>query len=134
MIPDILLKEITYQSVRSSGAGGQHVNKVSSKVVLSFDVVRSNGLNEQEKERLLINLKTRLTQQGVLQLSCDDSRSQHRNKTIVTNRFLALLRLNLIPSKTRRRTKPTKASVQRRIKNKKLLSQKKRDRRRPIGD
>jgi ribosome-associated protein len=79
------ISEAQYKAVRSSGAGGQNVNKVSSKVVLTFDVQRSGGLSDEEKV-LQVNLSSRLTMDFVLILNCDEDQTQFRNK-IVTKRF-----------------------------------------------
>ena len=91
MNKEILLSELNYKAVRSSGAGGQNVNKVSSKVVLSFDLENSNGLNEEEKIYLREKLSSRLTQEFILILNCDEDRSQVKNKSIVTKRFLGII-------------------------------------------
>ena len=69
-----LISELTFKAVRSSGAGGQNVNKVSSKIELYFDVPASLALNEDQKQILLQKLQTRLTKEGVLMLQCDESR------------------------------------------------------------
>lgn len=99
--------ELQFKAVRSSGAGGQHVNKVSTKVELAFDVAASQGLSAVEKERLLLKLKSRLTKDGVLQLHCDESRSQHKNRDLVVKRFFDLLKNALKVPKKRKPTKPT---------------------------
>ncbi|HTG66830.1 MAG TPA: peptide chain release factor-like protein, partial [Flavobacterium sp.] len=78
-----IISELQYKAVRSSGAGGQNVNKVSSKVVLSFDLKNSQALSEEEKLRLETNLSSRLTTDLVLILNCDEDRSQLKNKEIV---------------------------------------------------
>lgn len=94
-----IIKELKFKAVRSSGAGGQHVNKVSSKVELIFDLQNSSELTEEEKELLSKNLKTKLTKENLLLLSCDESRSQHRNKEIVIKRFLEIISKGLIVPK-----------------------------------
>jgi len=129
-----ILKELNFKTVRSSGAGGQHVNKVSSKVELFFNIESSLGLSEREKELLYKNFGNKLTKASVLILSCDESRSQHRNKELVTQRFLALLKQKLIRPKIRRATKPTRASVFRKSEKKKRNSQKKAMRKKPNID
>jgi ribosome-associated protein len=111
MNKETILKEMTFKATRSSGAGGQHVNKVSSKVELYFDIENSFSLSESEKELLLKKLSTRVTKDGVLQLSSDESRSQHRNKEIVIKRFLLLIAESLTRPKKRRPTKPSRSSV-----------------------
>jgi ribosome-associated protein len=123
--------ELQFKAVRSSGAGGQNVNKVSSKVELSFDVSASEGLSDAEKERLLQKLKTRLTNEGVLILQCDEARSQHKNKDLVIKRFFEVLRKALTVPKKRKPTKPTKSSIEKRLKSKKKAAEKKANRKRP---
>ena len=81
-------RELQFKAVRSGGAGGQHVNKVSTKVELSFAIPSSEGLSDAEKERILLKLKSRLNNEGVLVLKCDEARSQHKNKVLVVKRFL----------------------------------------------
>ncbi len=117
--------------MRSSGAGGQHVNKVSSKVELSFDVPASEGLSDVEKERLLQKLKTRITNDGVLMLQCDEARSQHKNKELVVKRFFEVLKKGLAVPKKRKPTKPTKSSIEKRLKSKKKAAEKKAKRKPP---
>ena len=130
----VILSEIVYKAIRSSGAGGQHVNKVSSKVVLSFDLLNSQGLTDVEKALIEENLGSRLNKEGVLQLSCDTSSSQFRNKALVTERLLNLLAESSIKPTIRRATKPTRGSVLRKIKNKKKQSEKKNRRQKPRED
>jgi ribosome-associated protein len=109
----ILLKELNYKAIRSSGAGGQHVNKVSSKVVLSFDITNSKGLTTREKALLYINLSSRLTNEKTLLISCDDNRSQLQNKNKVIQRFFELLKSGLYVPKKRIASKPSKNSIKR---------------------
>ncbi|WP_299106538.1 alternative ribosome rescue aminoacyl-tRNA hydrolase ArfB [uncultured Tenacibaculum sp.] len=123
-----IYNELEFKAVRSSGAGGQHVNKVATKVELSFSIPNSLGLSDTEKERLLKNLANRLSKEHILTLTSQESRSQHRNKELVTKRFFELLKKALIKPKSRRATKPTKASVKRRIEAKKQQSEKKENR------
>ncbi|MCK0161279.1 alternative ribosome rescue aminoacyl-tRNA hydrolase ArfB [Allomuricauda sp. F6463D] len=124
-------KELQFKAMRSSGAGGQHVNKVSSKVELSFNVPDSDGLSDREKQRILLKLQSRLTNDGVFILQCDEARSQHRNKDLVMKRFFDLLKKALIVPKKRKPTKPTKSSKEKRLKSKKKISEKKDFRKRP---
>lgn len=123
--------ELQFKAVRSSGAGGQHVNKVSTKVELAFDVAASQGLSAVEKERLLLKLKSRLTKEGVLQLHCDESRSQHKNRDLVVKRLFDLLKNALKVPKKRKPTKPTRSSVEKRLKSKKQAAEKKSQRKKP---
>ncbi len=129
-----LIKELSFKAVRSSGAGGQHVNKVSSKVELTFDLENSNQFSEEERELLLKNWATKLTKEQVLILQCDESRSQHRNKEIVIKRFLDLVKEGLFRPKKRKKTKPSKGAIQKRLTSKKKLSEKKGARKRPDLD
>lgn len=129
-----LLQELDYKAVRSSGAGGQNVNKVSSKVELHFDLQSSEAFSEDEKQRALKKLQSRLTSRDELILQCDESRSQHKNKEIITRRFLDLIQEALVKPKPRKKTKPPKAAKLKRLKQKKLLSEKKANRKDPLGE
>lgn len=126
-----LIKELSFKAIRSSGAGGQHVNKVSSKVELTFDLENSKALSNKEKELLFKNLATKLTKEHVLILQCDENRSQHKNKEIVINRFIKLLTKGLVRPKKRKPTKPSKSSIKKRLNSKKKLSDKKSTRKKP---
>ena len=126
-----IISELNYKAVRSSGAGGQNVNKVSSKVVLSFDLKNSKALSEEEKLLLETNLASRLTTDLVLILNCDEDRSQLKNKEIVTKRFLALVKNGLLVPKERKATKIPKSVIRKRIKDKKTISEIKKTRRKP---
>ena len=106
-----LKSEITLKAIRSSGSGGQNVNKVSTKVELQFDVINSMDLNDDEKELLKENLSTRLTKNDVLILQCDESRSQFKNKQLVIQRFLELITEALIIPKERIPTKTPKPTI-----------------------
>ena len=131
MNKEILISELQFKAVRSSGAGGQNVNKVSSKVVLFFDLKRSQALTEVEKALLEVKLVTRLTNDAVLILSCDEDRSQLKNKAIVIKRFLEVLTTGLLIPKIRKATKTPKSVVKKRIKDKKRVSDLKNNRRKP---
>lgn len=124
-------RELQFKAMRSSGAGGQHVNKVSSKVELTFNISTSQGLSDREKQRILLKLQSRLTQDGTLILQCDEARSQHRNKDLVVKRFFDILKNALIIPKKRKATKPTKTSKEKRLKSKKKTAEKKISRKRP---
>ena len=129
-----ILKELRFKGIRSSGAGGQHVNKVSSKIELTFDLDHSNFLSDNEKAILKTKLSSKLTKENMLILFSDETRSQHRNKEIAIKRFLELLKTNLIRPKNRRKTKPTKGSIKRKTENKKRVSVKKALRKKPKLD
>jgi len=130
---DSLNKEVKYRTSRSSGAGGQNVNKVSTKVELIFDVNGSAVLSEEQKMIIHEKLKNRISNEGLLILHCDETRSQLKNKEIVLNRFIVLIEDALKPEKERKPTKPTKSSVEKRLYNKKKKSDKK-DLRKPLDD
>ena len=131
MIIENILKELKFKAVRSSGAGGQHVNKVSSKVELIFDLQNSAEFTEEEKELLYKNLSSKLTKENNLLLTCDESRSQHKNKEIVIKRFLQLITNGLKVPKKRKPTKPTKSSIKKRLEKKKKQAYKKALRNKP---
>ena len=126
-----IISELQYKAVRSSGAGGQNVNKVSSKVVLSFDLKNSQALNEEEKTLLENKLASRLTSEQILILNCDEDRSQLKNKAIVTKRFLDIITEGLYVPKIRKATKIPKSVIRKRIKDKKSLSDLKKNRKKP---
>ena len=128
----LLIQEVDYKAVRSSGAGGQNVNKVSSKVELHFMLSESNALSEEEKERAMKKLSSRLTNLGELILQCDESRSQHKNKEIVTERFLELIKTSLIKPRPRKKTKTPKAAKLKRLREKKMNAEKKASRKDPL--
>ncbi|WCO01421.1 alternative ribosome rescue aminoacyl-tRNA hydrolase ArfB [Psychroserpens ponticola] len=129
-----ILNELTFKAIRSSGAGGQHVNKTASKVELTFDLEASVILTEEQKALLKINLEPRLTKAFVLIMQCGESRSQHKNKSIIISRFLELIRTNLIPDKERIPTKTPKAVIRKRLTNKRKNAEKKTNRKPPQID
>ncbi|WP_339883355.1 alternative ribosome rescue aminoacyl-tRNA hydrolase ArfB [Polaribacter vadi] len=126
-----ILKELNFKAIRSSGAGGQHVNKTSSKIELTFDLENSNSLSEDEKTLLKAKLSSKLTNENVLILFCEETRSQHRNKDLAIKRFLGLIEANLIRPKRRKKTKPSKGAIKKRLETKQRTSFKKALRRRP---
>jgi ribosome-associated protein len=126
-----LISELQFKAVRSSGAGGQNVNKVSSKVVLSFDLKNSNAFSIEEKYLLQTNLSSRLTNDQILILNCDEDRSQLKNKEIVIKRFLAIIKQGLYIPKIRKATKIPKSVIRKRIKDKKNVSEIKKNRKKP---
>ena len=100
-----IISELNFKAVRSSGSGGQNVNKVASKVVLTFDVDNSEALSNEEKQIIKSKLASRLTVDSVLILNCDEDRSQLKNKEIVIKRFLEIIKKGLIIPKIRKATK-----------------------------
>lgn len=127
----LLISELSFKAIRSSGAGGQHVNKTSSKVELTFNLNESNVFDEDQKSRLKSNLKSRLTKDQVLLLQCDDSRSQHKNKELVIHRFLEMIREALKVPKKRKRAKIPESVKLKRLAEKKQLAEKKANRKPP---
>src|SRR5512141_1956662 len=102
----IPFSEIEYCFARSSGPGGQHVNKTETQVELLFDVAHSPSLTDQQRQRVLSQLKNLIEQDGVLHLTAQSERSQLRNREIVTARFQAVLAGALRVPKKRKRTQP----------------------------
>ena len=123
-----LQKEIKYRSTRSSGSGGQHVNKVSTKVELAFDVQASKSLNDQEKALLNEKLSNRINSEGLLLLSDQSSRSQFLNRKKVYQRFLKLIQQALAPPTPRSGPPRLKPNRKKRLDHKKRLSEKKSNR------
>ncbi|MGB3342715.1 MAG: alternative ribosome rescue aminoacyl-tRNA hydrolase ArfB [Aequorivita sp.] len=134
MNSEVLISELNFKALRSSGPGGQHVNKTASKVEVSFHLDSSNALSEAEKERLRNKLSSKITSEGLIVLQCSETRSQHRNKAIVIERMLALLQENLKLTKPRKKTKPSRNAIERRLKAKKEHALKKSSRKPPRLD
>lgn len=130
---DRLLQEITFKTARSSGAGGQHVNKVESKVILLWDVTNSSSFTPQEKTLIRERLAHRITKEGILQMEDSSSRSQLSNKELVTSRFVDLVKTALRPTKKRIPTKTPKSTILKRLDRKKRQSQKKQQRKKKFG-
>lgn len=124
--------ELTYRATRAGGPGGQHVNTSSTKVELSWDVQGSPSLNDEQRARISEKLATRIAEDGVLRLTSAGSRSQHQNKEDVTERLGKMVAQALHKPKPRRKTKPSRASKEARLKSKKKRSETK-SRRGPVG-
>jgi ribosome-associated protein len=129
--PEILHPELSFQSSRSSGAGGQNVNKVNTRVELRFNIMESEGLSEEQKEILLEKLASRISNEYVLIIASEKTRSQYRNKLDCLNRFNEMIVNALQPEKPRIPTKPTRQSRVRRLESKKLKSFRKESRKKP---
>lgn len=131
MNKEALFQECDFKAVRSSGPGGQHVNKTSTKVMLHWSLKDSNVFSEDQKERLYKRLKNKLTTDDQLVLSYDQSRSQHKNKDEVFKNLVRLLENGLLKPKRRKKTKPSLASKKRRLDSKKRNAEKKANRKPP---
>ena len=104
---------------------------MSSKVELSFHIEDSTGLTERQKKRVLLKLEKKLSKEGLLIMQCDESRSQHKNKELVIKRFFKLLEKSLMVPKVRKKSRPTRSSIEKRLKGKKIASLKKTNRGKP---
>ncbi len=121
--------ELDMRVSRSSGAGGQHVNKTSSRVEIFWNVLGSRALTEEQRARLREKLASRLTTEGSIRVVASDMRSQSRNRDLAEERLADLVRRALLIPKKRRPTRPTRASKEARLEGKKRRSHKKRERR-----
>ena len=129
-----LEREFNFKAIRSSGSGGQHVNKVATKIELSFSVSESLVLNQEQKALIIEKLSNRLTKEHVLILQCEETRSQLKNKRIAISRAFSILESALEVKAERKPTKVPKSVVKKRLKNKKIQSEKKANRRKPNID
>lgn len=134
MEQDVLVSELKFKAVRSSGSGGQNVNKVATKVELTFNLEDSLAFSEEEKLRLFQKLSNKLTKDNNLILQCDESRSQHKNKEIVIARFLDIIQDALKRKKKRIPTKIPKSVIRKRLSDKRNVSDKKTSRKKPDLD
>lgn len=129
-----LLTELTFKATTSGGKGGQHVNKVASRIELYFDIRNSAHLHDEEKSLLLKKLSGRINEEGVLRITSSEGRSQHDNKEVAKQKFLELITKSLAPVKPRKKTKPSAESKEERLRQKKRLSEKKMMRKGREGD
>lgn len=120
--------EISYKTSRSSGAGGQNVNKVETAVDALWNVTESRFFTEFQKTRILAKLKNRINSEGILYLHSSESRTQLQNKKIAKERLLEIVKEALIIPKTRIQTKPSRSQKEKRMKTKKHISDKKQNR------
>lgn len=125
--------ELKFSASRSSGPGGQNVNKVSTRVELRFDVGASRWLNDSEKTLIFEKLASRITNEGIMIVVSQSGRSQYDNRKLAIERFHTIIRKALTPVKKRIRSKPTAASIIKRLEKKKILSRRK-ERRRPVDE
>jgi ribosome-associated protein len=130
-MPEIdLINEVIFTDSRSQGPGGQHVNKVNTRIELRFNIEESNILTEEQKDILLNKLSTRITKDGVLILSSQAERSQLRNKKLVIDKFNLLISNALRKKKPRIKTKPSRKAIEKRIEEKKMIGKRKENRKR----
>lgn len=121
--------ELDVRVSRSSGAGGQHVNKTSSRVEIFWNVASSRALTAEQRERLREKLASRLSSDGAVRVVASDMRSQSRNRELAEERLAELVRRALVVPRRRKPTKPTRAAKEARLESKKRHSHKKRQRR-----
>ena len=126
--PIVFESECIFRTSRSSGKGGQNVNKTETKVGLWFDVAASSLFDDEEKARVLSKLASSMTDDGYLQLNCDAQRSQLQNKQLVIERAINKLEKALIVVKPRKKTRPSKAVREKRLEDKRRTSLKKSER------
>ena len=131
MDKELLISEVTFKAVRSSGPGGQNVNKVASKILLSFDLVLSKALSEDEKVYLQIKLASKLSQENILSITSQEDRSQLKNKEIATKKFLKIIENGLKIDKPRKETKISRGIKEKRLHAKKVMSVLKQNRKKP---
>ncbi len=126
-LPDFS-SEFTFTSSRSSGPGGQNVNKLNTKVTLSFDVMNSDLLSDEEKERIMTKLAKKINANGILKISSQSERTQLANKERCIEKFCKQISKSLKVKKKRKKTKPSQAAIQKRLDDKKNQSDKKKSR------
>jgi ribosome-associated protein len=120
--------ELQFKTTRSSGAGGQNVNKVETSVTVFWEVLATIFFNETEKQRILLKLKNKINREGFLILSVSEERSQLRNKKIAIDKIVDWVNEAIVVPKVRKKTKATLASKERRLEQKKHWSEKKANR------
>ena len=131
---EIPRSEIEVRTSRSSGAGGQHVNKTSSRVELSWNIARSKALDDEQRERLLSRLASRLSEEGAIRVVASDTRSQLRNREAAEKRLAETIAKALSVPRKRKPTRRPRAANEARLTEKKKHSDKKRDRQQRLAD
>ena len=128
ILEESIKKELVFKTSRNSGPGGQHVNKTSSRVEAVFDLINSKVLDDEQKELLRFKLESHIDSKGLIHVVSSEHRSQLRNKSAAILKMIDLIRTGLIKPKKRKVSKPSKSAIERRLKQKKLTSQKKQNR------
>ena len=126
--------ELEYRATRAGGAGGQHVNTSSTRIELLWDLPHSAILTDEERERVSARLRSLLDSEGRVRVVASERRSQSQNKIAAEELLADLVRRALLVPKKRRATKPSRAAKERRLSEKKLQSNRKRDRRKDFPD
>lgn len=134
MNKEALEKEVEYKHSRSSGPGGQHVNKVNTSVELRFDIQNTTLLSEEQKQKIFNKLKGKINNDGILIITSQESRSQIKNKQIALDKCHDLITKALKPGKRRKPTNRPKAAEEKRLSDKKVQSEKKSRRKGPAMD
>lgn len=120
--------ELTFKTSRSSGAGGQHVNKVETSVTVLWSFMESDLFSPFEKRKIAEKLKNRINSEHILQVTVSEFRTQFKNKKRVTEKILELVDDALIIPKIRLKSKPSRGKIEKRLKSKKMISEKKANR------
>jgi len=126
--------ELGVRATRASGAGGQHVNKTSTRVEITWNVTASQALSDEDRARLVTRLASRLSDDGELRVVASDTRSQLQNRDLAETRLADMVRRALVIPRVRRKTRPSRAAKQARLDDKRKLSEKKRVRRSNADD
>jgi len=126
-----VLQELSFRTSRSSGSGGQHVNKVETRVEALLDIENSLGLSPKEKKRLHQKLSNHISKEGILQVASQEHRSQSRNKADAQRKLLKLLQRAIVPPKKRKPVRRLTSNPRKRLKNKRAHSEKKAMRKKP---
>ncbi|HEY8309609.1 MAG TPA: alternative ribosome rescue aminoacyl-tRNA hydrolase ArfB [Gemmatimonadaceae bacterium] len=126
--------ELGIRASRASGAGGQHVNKTSTRVEVTWNVVTSPSLGDADRVRLGTRLASRLSEDGELRVVASDTRSQLQNRELAETRLVEIVRRALVVPKPRKKTRPTRAAREARLTDKRKISEKKRVRRSKTDD
>jgi ribosome-associated protein len=125
---DRLIKECTFKAVTSGGKGGQHVNKVATRIELYFNIIESNFLSEEQKQKLKLKLKNKLNREGELRIIASSERSQYQNKKLAITKFINLISSALVDPKKRKRSTLPQSAIQLRLEKKRIRSVLKRSR------